>query len=248
MNIVVFGATSAIAQAVNRQLIEAYSEQVNFVLVGRSIEKLEIVAADLTSRGAINATCISADLSDHRAINAIVEDIVQQQGKIDIGIIAHGTLPDQSSIRSSWSGILNAHSVNALSPMAIMTALGETMAVNGQGTIVVISSVAGDRGRGSNYVYGAAKGTVSLYAQGLRNDLNSKGVHLLTVKPGFVDTPMTAGVQKSGPLWATPEKVGKDIVRGIVKQKNIIYTPFFWFFIMQVIKLIPESIFKKLKL
>jgi hypothetical protein len=107
--------------------------------------------------------------------------------------------------------------------------------------------VAGDRGRQSNYVYGAAKSMVSTFLQGLRNRLNGRGVHVLDIKPGFVDTPMTAEFKK-GALWATPDQVAKAIVRAIKKRQNTLYTPFFWAGIMWIIRMIPEFIFKKLKL
>jgi decaprenylphospho-beta-D-erythro-pentofuranosid-2-ulose 2-reductase len=121
------------------------------------------------------------------------------------------------------------------------------MKQNETGTIAVISSVAGDRGRKSNYVYGSAKGGLTIFLQGLRNALSGSGVHVLTIKPGFVDTPMTNDFTK-GLLWAKPEKVAKDIKRAIDKKKNIIYTPWFWRWIMLIIRLIPESVFKKMNL
>jgi short-subunit dehydrogenase len=117
----------------------------------------------------------------------------------------------------------------------------------GEGTLAAISSVAGDRGRQSNYVYGTAKAAVNAYLQGLRNRLYSKGVHVLTIKPGFVDTPMTAHL-KQGPLFASVDQVARDIVKAIEKKKCIIYTPWFWRWIMLVIRLIPESLFRRLKL
>jgi len=115
------------------------------------------------------------------------------------------------------------------------------------GTIAVITSVAGDRGRQSNYVYGSAKGMVSTFLQGLRNRLYRAGINILDIKPGFVDTPMTIDFKK-GPLWVSPEKIAEGIVEAIDKQKTEVYLPWFWKFIMLIIKLIPESIFRKMKL
>jgi decaprenylphospho-beta-D-erythro-pentofuranosid-2-ulose 2-reductase len=115
------------------------------------------------------------------------------------------------------------------------------------GTLAVISSVAGDRGRQSNYVYGAAKGMVNIFAQGLRNRLFKSGVNVLTIKPGFVDTPMTAGFRK-GFLWATPERVARDIVKAIAGRESEVYTPVFWRALMIPIRLLPEWLFKRLSL
>ena len=116
-------------------------------------------------------------------------------------------------------------------------------------SIVVVSSVAGERGRKSNYVYGTAKGALSLFCQGLRNRLHQSGVHVLTVKPGFIDTPMTADIAKTpSVLWASPEKIASVMVSAFEQKKDVIYAPWFWRYILLVIKLIPESIFKKLSL
>ena len=112
----------------------------------------------------------------------------------------------------------------------------------------MISSVAGDRGRQSNYIYGAAKGALTLFLSGLRNRLNPAGVQVLTVKPGFVDTPMTAHLDKKGLLWAKPEDIARSIWKGYEKGRNVVYAPIFWWVIMAIIKMIPESIFKRLKL
>ncbi len=111
----------------------------------------------------------------------------------------------------------------------------------------MIGSVAGDRGRQSNYVYGTAKGALALFLQGMRNRLSKRGVQVLTIKPGFVDTPMTASFPK-GPLWATPDKVAEDIEKAIDKRRDVLYTPGFWRLIMLIIKSVPEAIFKRLSL
>ena len=136
---------------------------------------------------------------------------------------------------------------NALSVISLLTLLANHFEQQRHGCIAVISSVAGDRGRQSNYVYGTAKGALSIFLQGLRNRLHKSGVQVLTVKPGFVDTPMTASLPK-GPLWATPEKVAEDIDKAIENKRNVLYTPSFWFLIMAIIKSVPESIFKRLSL
>jgi hypothetical protein len=122
------------------------------------------------------------------------------------------------------------------------------MALAGTGSIVLISSVAGDRGRQSNYFYGTSKAAVTTFAQGLRNHLFNSGVHVLTIKPGFVDTPMTAAITKGGPLWASPEQIADCIEKGLQKKRNVVYAPWFWQIIMLVIQHIPETVFKRLGL
>ena len=136
---------------------------------------------------------------------------------------------------------------NGTSVVSLMTAAANRFEAQGHGAIAVISSVAGDRGRQSNYVYGSAKALVSAFASGLRQRLAKKGISVTTIKPGFVDTPMTAAFKK-GPLWAKPDQVAKDIVVAIDQGKTVVYTPGFWRLIMLIIKHIPEFIFVKLKL
>jgi len=129
----------------------------------------------------------------------------------------------------------------------LLTLLANRFEAQRHGTLAVIGSVAGDRGRQSNYVYGTAKGALAIFLQGLRNRLHPAGVRVLTVKPGFVDTPMTASFKK-GPLWAAPEAVAAAIVAAVERGRDVIYTPWFWWGIMTLIKLVPERVFKKLKL
>ena len=136
---------------------------------------------------------------------------------------------------------------NFLSVVSLLTPIANQLEKQHYGCIAVISSVAGDRGRQSNYVYGAAKGALTIFLQGLRNRLQAANVCVLTIKPGFVDTPMTADLKK-GALWAKPESVAKGIYRAIKRRKNSVYLPWFWWPIMMVIRHIPEPIFKRLKL
>jgi len=138
--------------------------------------------------------------------------------------------------------------INFLSVVSLLTPIANRFEENKRGTIAVISSVAGDRGRQSNYVYGAAKSGLDAFLQGLRNRRSKADVHVLTIKPGFVDTPMTAHIPERGPLWAQPEDVAKGIVSAIEKQKYVVYLPRFWSLIMLIIRSIPERIFKKLSL
>ena len=164
-----------------------------------------------------------------------------------MALIAHGTLPDQAECEASAALTRQALQVNALSVIELLTELANRLQAQGSGTLAVISSVAGDRGRKSNYVYGAAKGMVSIFLQGLRNRLHSHGVRVITIKPGFVDTPMTESFDK-GVLWARPDRVARDIVSAIDKGRDVVYTPWFWRYILWVIRGIPEGVFKRLGL
>ena len=167
---------------------------------------------------------------------------------IDIVLVAHGSLPDQSACENSVEITIDAIKTNALSTITFLTQIAPFFEQSESGVIAVIGSVAGDRGRQSNYVYGSAKAMVASFCSGLRQRLFKSGVHVITVKPGFVDTPMTRDFKK-GILWATPEKVARDIVQACDSPtRSVVYTPSFWAFIMLVIQHIPEMIFKKLKL
>ena len=161
----------------------------------------------------------------------------------------YGTLPDQEACVADWSLAADALNVNFTSAASLLSRAANVFEARKGGSLIVVSSVAGDRGRQSNYIYGAAKGALSLFCQGLRNRLHSSGVKVLTVKPGFIDTPMTADIPKSPSiLWATPERVARDIVRANKRGKAVLYTPWFWFFILLIIRSIPERIFKRLSL
>ncbi len=138
--------------------------------------------------------------------------------------------------------------INALSTMSLLTTLANTFEARRRGTLAVISSVAGDRGRQSNYVYGSAKAAVTAFLSGLRQRLAKSNVDVLTIKPGFVDTPMTAAIANKGALWAKPDQIADGIVHAIDKRRNVVYLPWFWWGIMQIIRHIPEFVFKKLKL
>ncbi len=243
--IVIFGATSAIAQAICR----IYATQAaSFVLVARDATKLQAVQSDLQTRGAKSVQCIVADLNDTARHPALVTEVHSKLGRIDLALIAHGVLNNQQECEQSFQATLQALQSNCLSAISLLTDLANTLErQGGQSTIAVISSVAGDRGRQSNYVYGTAKGAINTFMQGLRNRLAPKGIAVITIKPGFVDTPMTANIKK-GPLFASAETVARAIVSALERGKDEAYVPWFWWGIMLVIRSIPERIFKRLKL
>lgn len=245
--IVIFGSTSAIAQAVARRFV---SRGASLFCVGRNERKLQAVLNDLRVR-ATNGQRVegmTADLTDISRHEQLIDAAEQALGGIDGVLIAHGSLPDQGECEQSVDQALKELQTNALSVAALLTALANRFEKQESGVLAVISSVAGDRGRKSNYVYGAAKGMVTLFMQGLRNRLDRKGVSVVTLKPGFVDTPMTAGFDKKGPLWATPETVAAGIVRAMERGCDEVYLPGFWRFIMLAIRHIPERFFKRMNL
>lgn len=243
-NVAIFGATSAIAQSVAR-LYAGCGDKL--VLIGRDQKKLEQIAQDLNVRGARETFIFTIDFNNLAEHNELIDKIESQAGPVDIALIAFGTLPDQKECERSVETALEAITTNGTSAISLLTLLANHMEVRGRGVLAAISSVAGLRGRQSNYVYGGAKALLTIFAAGLRNRLAKKNVHVLTIMPGFVDTPMTASFPK-GPLWATPDKVGLEIFSAIENRKDVLYTPFFWRLIMLIIQHIPEFIFKKLSL
>lgn len=242
--VLIIGATSAIAQETARIFA---SKGDPMFLVARNAEKLEAVAADLRVRGASKVETMAVDLLEYDRHKEILHNAVESLSGLDMVLVAHGTLGDQEAAQQAFSVAKREIETNFLSVVSILTPIANRFESQKKGTIAVISSVAGDRARQSNYIYGTAKGALNLYLQGLRNRLYPSGVAVVTIKPGFVDTPMTRHLKK-GLLFAAPEKVGKGIYRAMVRGKDVVYLPGFWFGIMAVIKSIPEFLFKRLKL
>ena len=242
--ILIIGASSAIAEVSARVWA---ARGAALYLVGRRAERLEAMAADLKVRGAARVDWRAMDacaVDEHPAMLEAADNFLCG---IDVALIAHGSLPDQRACELSVKQTLAEIDTNALSVIALSTLIANRLAWQEKGTLAVISSVAGDRGRQSNYVYGAAKGMVTIFLQGLRNRLFKHGVQVLTIKPGFVDTPMTSGFKK-GALWASADQVARGIVRAVDKKRDEVYLPFFWWPIMWIIRHLPEGYFKKLKL
>lgn len=245
--VIIFGATSAIAEQAARQLAAQGS---SLYCVGRNSDKLNALINDLKVRGGENQDIAgrAADLTDTTHHAHLIDAAEQALGGIDGVLIAHGTLPDQQACEADVAKTLQEIDTNALSVISLLTLVANRLEQQQRGVIAVISSVAGDRGRQSNYVYGAAKGMVTLFLQGLRNRLAKANVNVVTIKPGFVDTPMTLEFNKSGPLWAKPDQVAKGIVKAMKNGKGEVYLPWFWWGIMLTIKHIPEAIFKRMSL
>ena len=245
MNIFIAGATSAIAQAWSR-LRAAQGD--SFYLLGRDSAKLETVKQDLLARGAKEVQCHVVDLAQAQDYGALVTQLYAHWPQVDIALFAQGSMPEQRELEKNVDALRSMFELNAMSSLQPATIIAERMTKTKTGSVVLISSPAGDRGRQSNYFYGASKAAVTVFAAGLRNHVAKNNVQVLTVKPGFVDTPMTAAMDKSGPLWVTPEKIALCIESGIQKKRNVIYAPWFWQYIMLIIRHIPECLFKRLSL
>ena len=252
--LLVIGATSAIAHAAARRFA---ADDAEVFLAARDAAKLQAVADDLDARGATVAGTAPFDAADPSGHALLLNAAQQALGRLDFVLVAYGTLPDQKEMARDPQAAAEAFSLNATSVIQLLTHLANRMEAQPdlgtkqpggrRGTIAVISSVAGDRGRPSNYVYGAAKGAVSLFLGGLRGRLHPAGVGVVTIKPGFVDTPMTADVPKN-PLFADPADVGQRIYKAMVKGEDVVYVPGFWRAVMAGIRAVPERAFKRLKL
>jgi len=239
--IIIVGAYSAIAEATARHFARRGDA---LYLVGRDQRKLQSVADDLRVRGAGALGIGVLDVRDVSAYGKILDEAERTLGGLDIALIAHGVLPDQAACEGSSAALLEQFEVNAMSVLAICTELANRFSARRSGLIAVISSVAGERGRASNYAYGSAKSAVTAFTSGLRQRLRNSNVRVLTIKPGFVDTPMTASIRK-GALWATPEAVGRSIARAMLRESSVVYVPWFWRPVMTVVRAIPEFIFKR---
>ncbi|MCU1772295.1 SDR family oxidoreductase [Pseudomonas sp. 13B_3.2_Bac1] len=243
--ILIVGATSAIAIACAKRWAAQENE---FFLVARDQQKLQQICADLQIRGARAVTPYVMDASDVAAHPVMLEQGLTTLQTVDICLIAYGTLPNQHECEQSVGRAMEAFANNAGSVIALLTLLANRMAVQRSGTLAVISSVAGDRGRPSNYLYGAAKAAVSTFCEGLRARLFKSGVHVITIKPGFVATPMTQGLKLPALLIAQPDTVARRIVAGIERKSAVLYVPGFWQWVMWAIKAIPQPLFKRLNL
>jgi decaprenylphospho-beta-D-erythro-pentofuranosid-2-ulose 2-reductase len=242
--VLIVGATSAIAEAAARIFAERGDA---LFLVGRNSAALETIAADLRVRGAKDVGVETLDANDLDAHDPMLDRAEQLLGGMDTVLIAYGTLSDQKACERSAALTVKEIGNNAVSVAALLTSIAVRFEQRRAGSIAVISSVAGDRGRQSNYVYGSAKALVTAFLSGLRQRLYKSGVAVITIEPGFVDTPMTAAFRK-GFLWAKPQQVAAGIVRAIDRSRAVVYLPGFWRPIMFIIRAIPETLFRRLSL
>lgn len=240
----ILGARSAIAQAIAEELA---TDGWNLVLAARRSDSLEPVACDLRLRSEVQVHLLEFDALDLDAHQGLAPRVRAVAGSLQLVVCVFGTMAEAGADRTDTATMVTTLTTNFTAAAVCLAHLANDFEACGEGGIIAVGSVAGDRGRQSNYPYGAAKAGLAAFLQGLRNRLAPVGINVLTVKPGFVDTPMTRG--KEGMfLVAPPQRVARDILRAWRKGRSVVYTPWFWRWIMLIIRLIPEGIFKRLKL
>ena len=242
--VLILGATSAIASALAKEFA---AHKFDLALGGRDREELGALASDLNIRHGVRARAILFDALDTQTHAASLRAFLAEAGDALAGaVVCIGYLGDQARGQSDWKEARLILDTNFTGCVSALNLLADFFEVRRAGFICAVSSVAGDRGRQSNYLYGAAKAGLSTYLQGLRNRLYPAAVKVITVKPGFVDTRMTYG--RTGlVLVASPERVAKGIFRAIIKGKDVAYLPWFWRYIMWIVKAVPEKVFKRLR-
>lgn len=244
--IVIVGATSAMAEHCGRKWVEGHA--VDLTLVGRNQDRLGRVATDLRIRSPQSLIqTVVTDFMDSTSIQAAVESIVAL-GAVDMVLIAHGTLPDQVECQRDLDTCCAALLVNGVSPALFAEAFAKHFAHTQRGTLALIGSVAGDRGRRSNYVYGSAKGLLARYVEGLQHRFAGTDIKVVLIKPGPTETPMTAHLKDAGKPMASVQGVAADIVAAVERGAAVAYTPRRWHFIMLIIRHLPRFIFNRMEI
>ncbi|MCI3132699.1 SDR family NAD(P)-dependent oxidoreductase [Phenylobacterium aquaticum] len=241
--VIILGALSAVAVATAR----LYAAQgAALTLVARDAGELALLAADLKVRGASAVTPEVLDLA--QADPSLLKRWVEARGGCDLVLIAYGTLTDQARAETDLAYGREQLATNFGSAAGWAMAAAAALEAQGHGALVVLGSVAGDRGRGSNYVYGAAKAGLGVLVQGLAHRLAGSGARAVLIKPGFIDTPMTAHLAKSGPLWSKPEAIARVIAKAAVSGGPIVYAPAYWRLILWVIRALPAALVHRTRL
>lgn len=240
----VFGATSAMAQAVVREIATAGGA---LFLVARDAERLRHVADDARVRGARRVESTAADLDSIELHPGLFDRAFAALGTVDVVLVAHGVLASAEECERSPSLTERVLVTDFVGRALLAQGAALRLAAQGSGTVVGISSVAGDRARPSNYQYGAAKAGFTAFLEGLRCRMAGRGVTVVTVKPGFVDSPMTAHLAK-GPLWAQPSAVARRILQAVAGRRSVVYAPRFWWAIMFVVRRLPRWLLVRLRL
>jgi short-subunit dehydrogenase len=242
--VLVLGATSGIA----REALRCFAaESANLFLVARDTDRLLAVAGDLKIRGANTVEIMTADLTDSSLYPAILDRAFSSWQGLDAALIAHGTLPNQVAAEADMAQLRDAIDANYMSAVLLMAQLANRFEEQHAGVLAVIGSVAGDRGRRSNYIYGSAKAAVATFAAGLRLRLEPAGAQVVLIEPGWVSTPMTSHL-KQNLLYATAERAGRDVYSAMLHPRPVVYVPWFWKWLMLIIRLLPDFIFRKLNL
>ena len=243
--VLILGANAGIGRAL---AAEFASHQYDLILAGRDLEELQSLAADLNLRHNVSARAARVDVLNFEGLeSALAACVTPDSDSLEGVVLCTGHLGDPETARKDLNEAHRILDTNFTGSALALNVLANHFEQKRKGFICALSSVAGDRGRQSNYLYGSAKGGLTTYLQGLRNRLYHSGVHVITVKPGFVDTRMVFGRAKL-PLVAPPEAVARDIYLGVKRRKNVVYVPWFWRVIMFMVCLIPEALFKKLRM
>jgi decaprenylphospho-beta-D-erythro-pentofuranosid-2-ulose 2-reductase len=243
--VVMFGATSGIAAAVARIYAAAGA---SLVLVGRDAEAIAAAARDLRVRGAASVVEIAGDFAALDALGDLTDRAWSALSGADVALIAYGSLPEQTGLESAPGAAAPILALNFVSPTILALHLAQRFEMQRSGVLALITSVAGDRGRQSNYLYGAAKGGLQRLLEGLRHRLYPAGVQVLDIRPGFVATRMTDHLPQQGLLWAEPDRVAADIVRAIRQRRAVLYTPWFWRGILMIVRGLPRAVFHRTSL
>lgn len=240
--VLLLGASSDMATAIARRFAQ---DKYDIILAGRNTTPLAAFKTDLEIRYKVKAEIVQFDATDFASHNSFYKNLPVHP---DVTICIFGYLGDQQKAAADWKESENILQSNFVGAVSILNIISEDYKLKKKGMIAGISSVAGERGRQSNYIYGSAKAGFTAYLSGLRNSLHKYGVHVITVLPGFVYTKMTADLKLPALLTATSEQVAEAVKAAVNKRKNIVYVKWMWRWIMLTIKTIPESVFKKLKL
>ena len=245
MHIVIFGATSAIAHS----LAKSYSQEKghSFTLIGRNEKRLATCKDELLALGASKVIIKIDTLTILEEIEQVFTSIIHEVGNIDLAILAHGSLTDQEKAKTDMRYLTEEFTLNAISHIVLSQLIVNHFNKTGYGILVGIGSVAGERGRKGNYAYGSAKSAMATFLSGLRHANTNPNIRIMTIKPGFVATPMTAHLPSS-PLFVSSDFVAKEIRRGIDQNIEHMYIPSYWRFIMMIIRAIPEALFKKINI
>ena len=244
--IVIIGATSSIAEHCARLWVQRGSCEL--ILVGRDATRTGSIAADLRVRSAQAVVDVRTVQFDDAQAIAQLASALNADGPLDTVLIAHGSLPEQAVCQEDLEANAEALNVNGVSPVLFAEAFASHMARANRGTLVIIGSVAGDRGRRSNYVYGAAKGLVTRYAQGLQHRFAGSGVKVVLIKPGPTDTPMTSHLKQQGAKLAPVQDVARQIVAAAASGTAVAYAPGKWALIMMIVRHLPAFVFNKINI
>lgn len=243
-SVLVLGGTSEIALATLRKLAERRLRTV--VLAGRDTARLSSASADLQRAGVSQVEAVQFDALDVASHGRLVEELWSQHGEFDLVLLAFGVLGDQERDERDAASALTVIDVNFRAAVSLGIPLAQRMRAQGHGTIVVLSSVAGERARRANFVYGASKAGLDAFYQGLADSMVGSGVHVVVVRPGFVHTRMTAG-RPAAPFSTTPDRVADDIVRGVARGSVTVWSPGILRPVMSALRHLPRPIFRKMR-